>query len=88
LTERLGPTGRDGTVSRKSGRIHPAFRGWGVAVQNEKNGVYDFRFHGDRRKADRRCDLDRRGVLRWDPAKRERRSGWDRRQAAFYPRGG
>jgi len=59
-----------------------------VAVQNEKNGVYDFRFHGDRRKADRRCDLDRRGVLRWDPAKRERRSGWDRRQAAFYPRGG
>jgi len=61
-----------------------AVTGW-VAVQNDDNGAYDFRVHGDRRKADRRRDLERRGVLRWDPARRERRSGRDRRQTASYP---
>jgi len=60
--------------------------GW-VAVQNDNNGAYDFRVHGDRRKADRRRDLERRGVLRWDPARRERRSGRDRRQVDSCPRG-
>jgi len=59
-----------------------------VAVQHDNNGTYDFRVHGDRRKADRRRDFERRGVLRWDPARRERRSGRDRRQTASYPRGG
>jgi hypothetical protein len=60
----------------------PAFsqRGDGVAVPHD-DGVYDFRVHGERRKAERRRDRDRRGVLRWDPLRRERRSGRDRRQA-------
>ena len=64
-----------------------AIKGW-VAVQNDNHGAYDFRVHGDRRKAERRRDSERRGVLRWDPAGRERRSGRDRRQAGAYPRGG
>jgi hypothetical protein len=42
---------------------------------------YDFRKHGDRRRGERRRPDDRRGLLRWDPAKRERRSGKDRRRA-------
>jgi hypothetical protein len=52
-----------------------------VAVQNYNNVPYDFLAHGDRRKADRRQqNLDRRGVLRWDPQMKERRHGRDRRQ--------
>jgi hypothetical protein len=44
--------------------------------------------HGDRRKADRRQqNLDRRGVLRWDPQMKERRHGRDRRQTGALARG-
>jgi hypothetical protein len=61
--------------------------GW-VAVQNYNNIPYDFLVHGDRRKADRRKqNLDRRGVLRWDPQMKERRQGGDRRQAGAWGRG-
>lgn len=61
--------------------------GW-VAVQNYNNIPYDFLVHGDRRKADRRRqNLDRRGVLRWDPQMKERRSGGDRRQGSAWARG-
>lgn len=60
--------------------------GW-VAVQY-KDAVYDFLVHGERRKADRRQQpLDRRGVLRWDPRMRERRSGVDRRRTGAAARG-
>jgi hypothetical protein len=56
-------------------------------VQNYNNDSYDFLVHGDRRKADRRQQhLDRRGVLRWDPRTKERRSGADRRQASAVAR--
>jgi hypothetical protein len=61
--------------------------GW-AAVQNYNNVPYDFLAHGDRRKADRRQqNLDRRGVLRWDPHMKERRFGRDRRQAGAAARG-
>jgi hypothetical protein len=61
--------------------------GW-VAVQNYNNIPYDFLVHGDRRKADRRKqNLDRRGVLRWDPQMKERRRGGDRRQTGAWARG-
>lgn len=36
---------------------------------------------GDRRRGERRKPDDRRGVLRWDPRRKERRSGKDRRKA-------
>jgi hypothetical protein len=49
---------------------------------NYNNGFYDFRIHGDRRRADRRRQDERRGVLRWDPLKKERRLGKDRRAGA------
>jgi hypothetical protein len=59
-----------------------------VAVRNYNNIPYDFLAHGDRRKADRRQqNLDRRGVLRWDPQMKERRFGRDRRQAGVLTRG-
>ena len=61
--------------------------GW-LAVQNYNNIPYDFLTHGDRRKAERRQqNLDRRGVLRWDPQMKERRFGKDRRQAGALARG-
>jgi hypothetical protein len=61
--------------------------GW-VAVRNYDNVPYDFLVHGDRRKADRRQqNLDRRGVLRWDPQMKERRHGSDRRQTGALTRG-
>mgnify|MGYP001600454551 FL=1 len=50
------------------------------AVQNYNNVPYDFLEHGDRRKADRRREqLDRRGILRWDPQTKDRRFRKDRR---------
>ncbi|MEW6330397.1 MAG: hypothetical protein AB1560_02950 [Pseudomonadota bacterium] len=59
-----------------------------MAVRNYDNIPYDFLVHGDRRKTDRRRqNLDRRGVLRWDPQMKERRSGADRRQAGAWERG-
>lgn len=62
--------------------------GWGVTVQNYNNAPYDFLAHGDRRQADRRQqNLDRRGVLRWDPRMKERRYGKDRRQVGGVARG-
>jgi hypothetical protein len=52
------------------------------AVQNYNNVPYDFLEHGDRRKADRRREqLDRRGILRWDPQTKDRRLMKDRRAA-------
>jgi len=57
--------------------------GWTVS-DNYNNGFYDFRIHGDRRQADRRRHDERRGVLRWDPQKKERRLGKDRRAGAFF----
>ena len=61
--------------------------GW-VAVQNYNDIPYDFLVHGDRRKADRRQqNLDRRGVLRWDPQMKDRRHSRDRRQAGAPGRG-
>jgi hypothetical protein len=61
--------------------------GW-VAVRNYNNVSYDFLVHGERRKADRRRqNLDRRGVLRWDPQMKDRRLGRDRRQAGTVARG-
>jgi hypothetical protein len=57
-------------------------------VRNYNNVSYDFLVHGDRRKADRRRqNLDRRGVLRWDPQMKDRRLGRDRRQAGTVARG-
>lgn len=54
-----------------------------VVVQNYNNIPYDYLVHGDRRKAERRQpNLDRRGVLRWDPQMKDRRLSKDRRQAA------
>lgn len=51
-------------------------------VQNYNNIPYDYFVHGDRRKAERRQpNLDRRGVLRWDPQMKNRRLSKDRRQA-------
>ena len=59
-----------------------------VAVQNYNDVPYDFLVHGDRRQADRsRQNLDRRGVLRWDPQMRDRRYGKDRRQFGVLSRG-
>ena len=57
-------------------------------TENYDNGYYDFRIHGDRRKSDRRRQDERRGVLRWDPLRKERRLGRDRRAgASLKPRG-
>ncbi len=53
-----------------------------MAVQNYNNGSYDYRIQGERRKAERRGQDERRGVLRWDPLKKERRLGRDRRASA------
>jgi len=59
-----------------------------VAVQNYNNVPYDFLVHGDRRKAERRQEnLDRRGILRWDPQMKDRRFSKDRRQAGTAGRG-
>ncbi len=59
-----------------------------VAVQNYNNVPYDFLVLGDRRQADRRQqNLDRRGVLRWDPQMKNRRFSKDRRQAGAAARG-
>ena len=50
-------------------------------MQNYNNAPYDFLAHGDRRQADRRRqDIDRRGILRWDPQMKDRRFGKDRRR--------
>ena len=55
---------------------------WAV-VQNYNNVPYDYLAHGDRRKTERRLEnLERRGILRWDPQMRDRRVSRDRRQAA------
>ncbi len=52
-------------------------------MHNYNSSYYDFRSHGDRRKVERRNQpLDRRGILRWDPLMKERRSGKDRRAGA------
>ena len=52
-------------------------------VQNYNNIPYDFLVHGDRRKGERRLpNLERRGVLRWDPQTKDRRLSRDRRQFA------
>lgn len=57
-------------------------------MQNYSNVPYDFLAHGDRRKTERRQqNLERRGVLRWDPRMKERRLGKDRRQAGAVVRG-
>lgn len=59
-----------------------------MAVRNYNDIPYDFLVHGDRRKADRRQqNLDRRGVLRWDPQMKDRRYGRDRRQVGALTRG-
>ena len=61
----------------------------GVGVEHFNKNSYDFRVHGDRRMGDRRGDYERRGILRWDPMKKERRSGKDRRAGgAGMSRGG
>ncbi|HSW51923.1 MAG TPA: hypothetical protein VLG93_01730 [Sulfuricaulis sp.] len=58
------------------------------AVRNYNDIPYDILAHGDRRKADRRQqNLDRRGVMRWDPQMKERRLGRDRRQTGAMGRG-
>ncbi len=41
---------------------------------------YNWRLQGDRRRDERRRAAERRGDLRWDPRRRERRSGKDRRR--------
>lgn len=41
---------------------------------------YNWRFQGDRRHDERRRGAERRGDLRWDPRRKERRSGKDRRR--------
>ncbi|MHB8534920.1 MAG: hypothetical protein ACYDBW_05675 [Sulfuricaulis sp.] len=48
-------------------------------MDNNNNGLDFLRVHGDRRQADRRRPDARRGVLRWDPQKKDRRLGKDRR---------
>ena len=61
--------------------------GW-VAVLNYNDLPYDFLLHGDRRKAERRQqNLERRGVLRWDPQMKDRRLSKDRRQPGGAGRG-
>jgi len=47
----------------------------------DDSATYDWRKRGDRRKNNRRAPQDRRGALRWDPGKRGRRSGKDRRKS-------
>ena len=47
----------------------------------DDGATYDWRKRGDRRKNSRRVPQNRRGVLRWDPGKKERRSGKDRRRS-------
>ncbi|HEY5682710.1 MAG TPA: hypothetical protein VIR61_03450 [Sulfuricaulis sp.] len=60
---------------------------WGGDVEIEKRVPYDILVNGDRRMAERRQhDLDRRGVLRWDPIMRERRFGKDRRRTGAVRR--
>ncbi len=49
-------------------------------MQGESN-KYDFHKQGERRQGERRRHGDRRGDLRWDPVKKERRSGKDRRNS-------
>ena len=74
------PSG-DVTLAAKR-RLGPSgFSEYGVgAVQNYNNVPYDFLEHGDRRKVDRRREqLDRRGILRWDPQTKDRRFRKDRR---------
>ncbi len=46
---------------------------------------YDARVHGERRRAPRRQADERRGGLRWDPSKKERRTGRDRRKERERP---
>lgn len=59
-----------------------------MAVQDYDKAPYDYLVHGDRRKAERRQqNLDRRGVLRWDPQMKDRRLNKDRRQAGAAVRG-
>jgi hypothetical protein len=41
---------------------------------------YNWRIEGDRRYEERRRSSERRGDLRWDPRRKERRSGKDRRR--------
>ncbi len=51
-------------------------------MKKDNKNSYDARVHGERRRAPRREVDDRRGWLRWDPNKKERRTGRDRRQGA------
>lgn len=48
-------------------------------TEDQRAQNYDPRVHGERRKGERRQG-ERRGLLRWDPKRRERRSGMDRRK--------
>ncbi|MBI3777492.1 MAG: hypothetical protein HY274_01005 [Gammaproteobacteria bacterium] len=58
-------------------------------MQHYNKNSYDFRVLGDRRVGDRREEYERRGILRWDPLKKERRTGKDRRAGyAGLNRGG
>lgn len=41
---------------------------------------YDVRVQGERRAGERRKSSGRRGDLRWDPKRKERRTGTDRRK--------
>lgn len=79
--DRLGLAGRGCYISGKEAAGTAWFFGvWVGAVQNYNNVPYDFLEHGDRRKADRRREqLDRRGILRWDPQTKDRRLMKDRR---------
>jgi hypothetical protein len=78
---RLGLAGQGCYSSGKEAAGTARFSGvWGGAVQNYNNVPYDFLKNGDRRKADRRREqLDRRGILRWDPQMKDRRLMSDRR---------
>lgn len=53
--------------------------GPGADVGDDQDS-YDYRIQGDRRRGERRKKDERRGVLRWDPLKKERRTGKDRRK--------
>ena len=83
----MGQAARSGRVAGKR-RLGPPVTDGVVAVQNYNNVPYDFLMHGDRRQAERRQEnLDRRGVLRWDPQMQDRRLGKDRRQTGAVGRG-
>jgi hypothetical protein len=77
----------DVTLATKRRRRPSGLSEYGVgAVQNYNNVPYDFLEHGDRRKAERRREqLDRRGILRWDPQMKDRRLMRERRAGLSGP---